>query len=65
MGENGKFRGPRRKPSSPTTTTVGRGKYKAPTSGLEDVIFTWGTVQDAVKCEEVRNELAQHVGVLS
>ena len=65
MGKNRKYRGPWRTPPSSTTTAVGKGKYKAPTSGLEEVIFTWGTVRDAAKYDEVRNKLAQHIGVQS
>ena len=63
MRKIGKYKIPRRIPQISTTMTAGKGKYQAPTSGLEDVIFTWETVRDAAKYEEVKNKLAQHVGV--
>ena len=44
---------------SPGGATV---KFTAPTSGLEDVVFTWGTAKDAAKFEDTVSELARHVG---
>ena len=44
---------------SPSTTTM---KFTAPTSGLEDVFFTWGTAKDAAKFEDTVSKLARHVG---
>ena len=37
-------------------------KFTAPTSGLEDVYFTWGTAKDAAKFEDTVSHLARHVG---
>ena len=44
---------------SPGGSTV---KFTAPTSGLEDVFFTWGTAKDAAKFEDTVSKLARHVG---
>ena len=44
---------------SPGGSTV---KFTAPTSGLEDVYFTWGTAKDAAKFEDTVSKLARHVG---
>ena len=41
---------------------AGTVKFTAPTSGLEDVFFTWGTAKDAAKFEDTVSKLAQHVG---
>ena len=62
MAKNGKTKNRRFKPSTPGATTS-KTKYKAPTSGLEEVVFTWGTARDAAKYEEVKSELSHHVGV--
>ena len=37
-------------------------KFTAPTSGLEDVYFTWGAAKDAAKFEDTTSKLARHVG---
>ena len=37
-------------------------KFTAPTLGLEDVFFTWGTAKDAAKFEDTVSKLARHVG---
>ena len=37
-------------------------KFTAPTSGLEDVFFTWGTAKDAAKFEDTVSQLARYVG---
>ena len=37
-------------------------KYKAPTSGLQDYLFTHGTVHDATNFTKVRDALVQYVG---
>ena len=37
-------------------------KFTAPTSGLENVYFTWGTAKDAAKFEDTVSHLARHVG---
>ena len=62
MTKNGKIRSRRFNPSATGATTT-KTKYKAPTSGLEEVVFTWGTARDAAKYEEVKSELSHHVGV--
>ena len=41
---------------------TGTTKFTAPTSGLEDVFFTWGTAKDAAKFENAVSKLARHVG---
>ena len=37
-------------------------KFISPTSGLEDVFFTWGTTKDAAKFEDTVSKLSWHVG---
>ena len=65
MVKNEKMRGRRTRPPASSATTTSKTKYKAPTSGLEEVVFTWGTARDAAKYEEVKSELSHHVGVQS
>ena len=36
-------------------------KFTAPTPGLEDVIFSWGTAKDAAKFEDTVSRLARYV----
>ena len=43
---------------SPTGNT----KFTAPTSGLEDVFFTWSTAKDTAKFKDTVSKLARHVG---
>ena len=43
---------------SPAGTT----KFTAPTSGLKDVFFTWGTAKDAAKFEDMVSKLTRHMG---
>ena len=38
-------------------------KYTAPTSGLKNLLFTWGTTRDAAKFTDTLNKLARHVGI--
>ena len=38
-------------------------KFTAPTLGLEDVYFTWGTVSDAARYTEVVDKLKEYVAV--
>ena len=38
-------------------------KFTAPTSGLEDVYFTWDTVSDAVRYAKVVDKLKEYVAV--
>ena len=42
--------------------SAGTTKFTAPTLGLEDVYFTWGTAKDAAKFEDTVSKLAWHVG---
>jgi hypothetical protein len=65
MTKNGKMRSRRNRSPASGATTTSKTKYKAPTSGLEEVVFTWGTARDAAKFEEVKSELSHHVGVQS
>ena len=37
-------------------------KFTAPTSGLEDVYFTWGTASGAAKFEDTVSQMARQVG---
>ena len=37
-------------------------KFTAPTSGLENVTFSWGTTRDAARFKDTLNKMAQHVG---
>ena len=37
-------------------------RFTAPTPGLKDVIFTWGTVKDAARFEDTVSSLARFVG---
>ena len=37
-------------------------EFTAPTPGLEDVYFTWGTAKDAAKFEDTVSALARFVG---
>ena len=41
---------------------AGTTKFTAPTLGLEDVFFTWGTAKDAAKLEDTASKLARHLG---
>ena len=41
---------------------AGTTKFTAPTLGLEDVYFTWGTAKDAAKFEDTVSKLARHSG---
>ena len=36
--------------------------FMAPTSGLEDVFFAWGTAKDVAKFKDTVSKLARHVG---
>ena len=38
-------------------------KFMAPTSGLEDVYFTWETVSDAARYAEAVDKLKEYVAV--
>ena len=38
-------------------------KFTAPTPGLEDVYFTWGTVSDAVRYNEVVDKLKEYAAL--
>ena len=52
-----------RKPKSGASAAPVTKKFTAPTSGLEDVYFTWGTVSDAARCTEVVDKLKEYVMV--
>ena len=41
---------------------AGKTKLTAPTSGLEDVYFMWGTAKDAAKFKDTVRKLTWHVG---
>ena len=38
-------------------------EYMAPTSGLENVLFTRGTTRDAARFTDTLNKLAMHLGI--
>ena len=59
----GKKKGKRnaRRNGTETGATAPR-KFTAPTPGLEDVYFTWGTAKDAAKFEDTVSALARYVG---
>ena len=44
---------------------VGSSGFRAPTSGLEDAVFTVGKTRDAAVFGETKSALAKHVGVQS
>ena len=47
----------RKKKSEAAAAATTKKKFTAPTSGLEDVYFTWGTVSDAARYAEVVDKL--------
>ena len=47
---------------SPGGAGTGTTKFTAPTSGIEDVFFTWGTAKDAAKFKDTVSKLARPVG---
>ena len=61
MGKKGK-KGQRRSGGSGGSGAASPRKFTAPTPGLEDVIFTWGTAKDAARFEETVSSLARYVG---
>ena len=58
MGNRDRFR--KKKLESATATTIKK-KFTAPTLGLEDVYFTWGTVSGAARYADVVNKLKEYV----
>ena len=58
MGKKGKMR---QRAVGGAGSPAGTTKFTAPTSGLEDVFFTWGTAKDAAKFEDTVSKLARHV----
>ena len=62
MGKNKNKKGKRRTSGVGRTADATTKKFTAPTQGLEDVYFSWGTAKDAVKFEETVSALARHVG---
>ena len=65
MGEEKKKKSdgnrPSRNSSQPTRSVVKA--YKAPTAGLESVVFKMGTVQDAADFEEHKKDLGRYIAV--
>ena len=61
MGKKGK-KGQRRSGGSGGSGAASPRKFTAPTPGLEDVIFTWGTAKDAPRFEETVSSLVRHIG---
>ena len=55
MGNHDRFN--RKKKSKSATAPTTKKKFTAPTLGLEDVNFTWGTVSDAARYAEVVDKL--------
>ena len=60
MGNRDRFR---KKKSEAAAAATTKKKFTAPTSGLEDVYFTWGTVSDAARYAEVVDKLKEYVAV--
>ena len=50
-----------RKPKSGASAAPVTKKFTAPTSGLGDVYFTWGTVSNTVRYTEVVDKLKEYV----
>jgi hypothetical protein len=61
MGKRNGFNRKGKSDSSAAPAT--KKKFTAPTSGLEDVYFTWGTVSDAARYSEVVDKLKEYVAV--
>ena len=59
MGKKGKRR---QRAVGGAGSPAGTTKFTAPTSGLEDVCFTWGTAKDAAKFKDTVSKLARHLG---
>ena len=55
------WRSKQRKAGSGGSSATAPEKFTAPTPGLEDVFFTWGTAKDAVKFEGTVSALAPHI----
>ena len=55
----------RKRRSDSLVATATKKKFTAPTSGLEEVCFTWGTVSDAATARyaKVVNKLKEYVAV--
>ena len=55
------------RPSVPWSAGIGRQnrgpkeKFTAPTSGLEKVTFSWGTMRDAARFKDTLDKMEQHV----
>ena len=63
MGKNKNKKGKRRTSGLGRAAAATTKKFSAPTQGLEDVYFSWGTAKDAAKFEETVSALARHVGM--
>ena len=61
MGKREHFNRKGKLDSSEAPTT--KKKFMAPTLGLEDVYFIWGTVSDAARYAEVVDKLKEYVAV--
>ena len=61
MGNRDRFN--RKKKSEYATASTTKKKFTAPTLGLEDVYFTWGTVSDAARYTKVVAKLKEYVAV--
>ena len=61
--EGGGYKGKNRRPISRNNSAPTKQKYSAPTSGLEHVVFDFGTTKNAADFTKHRAELAKHVAV--
>ena len=57
MGKGKNKKGKQRKSGLGRTAATATKKFTAPTPGLEDVYFPWGTAKDAAKFEETVSAL--------
>ena len=60
MGNRDRFR---KKKSEAAAAATTKKKFTAPTSGLEDVYFTWGTVSDAARFAKMVKKLKEYIAV--
>ena len=62
---NGNFYHAKRSASAVPATTTSANEYRAPTVGLEDLVFTIGKTKDAARFEVVKEELGKHFATQS
>ena len=62
MGKGKNKKGKRRTSGLGRTAAANTKKFTAPTPGLENACFSWGTAKDAAKFKETVSALARHVG---